>query len=250
MRVYVAGPISGTTDAAERFGHATRLLRAAGYDAVNPMESTDPETTYNVPESFRETEEYRSIVMACLEQVRTCDAICMLTGWQASRGACAEKALANALGLLVTNIDNLLHDPPPVLRWTGSLEFEPRKSYKGDAGFDLVVSESVYIDYGGFRDVPMGISVELPEGVWGMLTGRSSTIRNRRVLVSQGIIDNGFRGELFAGCQNVGEKSVQIAKGERIAQLILFNLVDPATMSVEKLSPSERGTSGFGSSGA
>ncbi len=106
---------------------------------------------------------------------------------------------------------------------------------------------------GTFADVPLGCAVELPEHTWAMLTGRSSTLRRRQLLVSQGIIDPGYRGPLFAGIQNLGKHCQTVQVGERLAQLILFNNATRAYVPHavgRELTPSERGTAGFGSSGA
>jgi len=139
-----------------------------------------------------------------------------------------------------------------MLKWVGPKEFEPRRAYEGDAGFDLVVSVSVDIMPGQFFDVPAGVRVELPPGVWAMVTGRSSTLRKRRLLVSQGIIDNGWRGELFTGVWNLGPERARVRRGERIAQLIPFHQasLQMTARRVERLGDSDRGTAGFGSTGA
>ena len=128
----------------------------------------------------------------------------------------------------------------------------PAPGYPGDAGFDLYVAEKATFLPGEFRDVPCGVAVELPPGVWGMITGRSSTVRTRGLLVTQGIIDTGYRGPLFAGTHNLSAyEEVTVEEGERIAQLILFpNLADVfSPMKVTELNASPRGTNGFGSSG-
>lgn len=137
------------------------------------------------------------------------------------------------------------HDRPE----TG--EFQPQRNYDGDAGFDLVVSERTHIPYGGFADVPCGISVELPPGVWALITGRSSTLRKRRLLVTTSVIDNGYRGPLFCGCQNLGEGSAWVEVGERIAQLVPIRLetTNWEWDQVTRLSASDRGANGFGSTG-
>lgn len=127
--------------------------------------------------------------------------------------------------------------------------FEPWRQFDGDAGFDLVVTEAVTIPSNGFADVPCGVCVELPSGTWGMLTGRSSTIRQRGLLVNQGIIDNGYRGEMFAAAWNLTGHDVRVEKGERIAQLIVLPLSTCGVERVEELSVSSRGTMGFGSTG-
>lgn len=148
------------------------------------------------------------------------------------------------------------YDGTPVLgdlRFTGDERCAPLQVYGDDAGFDLTVSEDTVIPGGEFRDVPCGISVELPERTWAMITGRSSTLRKRGLLVSTGIIDTGYRGPLFAGVQDLNpDGESHIKTGERIAQLILFSnlAVRYRPLYVKELSPSARGTNGFGSTGA
>lgn len=140
---------------------------------------------------------------------------------------------------------------PDVVKWTGRVEYGPRHHYAGDAGYDLVVSERRVIDPGEFVDVPCGICVELPPGVWAMVTGRSSTLRKRQLLVAQGVIDQGYRGPMFAGCQNLGRESEVVDVGDRIAQLIPFQQETARlrTEWAEALAPSDRGEAGFGSTG-
>lgn len=138
-----------------------------------------------------------------------------------------------------------------VLKWVGNAAWTPTKGYDGDAGFDLYVSERTVIPYAGISDIPCGISIQLPPGVWGMLVGRSSTVRRKRLLVVQGIIDNGYRGEIFAATQNLGNDVAVVERGERIAQLLLFDLVSSwvSLERVAELDESERGDRAFGSTG-
>jgi dUTP pyrophosphatase len=128
----------------------------------------------------------------------------------------------------------------------------PTRGYAGDAGYDLYVQEDIVIGPDAFADVPMGCAVELPPGVWGFITGRSSTLRKHNLLVTTGIIDTGYRGPLFAGVKNLDfNRPFTAEKGTRLAQLIpLPNLADGMlAVEAQTLDPSERGTAGFGSSG-
>lgn len=127
----------------------------------------------------------------------------------------------------------------------------PTRAHADDAGLDLYVSESRTIGPGEFVDLPTAIAVQLPPGTWGLLTGRSSTLRKRGLLVNQGIIDPGYRGELFAGVWNLGAQPVTVEPGERLAQLIVMPNITEATrvVSAELLDEHERGIRGFGSSG-
>lgn len=251
-KIYIAGPMSHIEDNNRAaFLEAETRLRLAGYETVNPVRFATEEqfaVANGMGAAFRDTLEYAQLIERCVREVATCGATLMLPGWEDSRGAVAEWERATMLGLDVYyDIDALC----PAIKWIGEPACEPTKSYPGDAGFDLYVSEATYVPFREFVDVPLGISVEMPPGVWAMLTGRSSTLRKRHLLVTQGIIDNGYRGELFAGVQNMGREGARIAVGERIAQLIPFRLEGALTpVQVRELSPSDRGTAGFGSTGA
>lgn len=123
--------------------------------------------------------------------------------------------------------------------------------YDGDAGYDLVSSASIRLEPGTFGQISTNICVALPEGCWGMVVGRSSTAK-RNLIVVPGIIDNGWRGELFAVIFNPTDSRITIESGDRIVQLIVFNLVNPNITKLEdasKLPNGARGTKGFGSTG-
>lgn len=143
--------------------------------------------------------------------------------------------------------------PLPYLVAPGQLHPRLTRSYADDAGLDLWVTEDTRILPGQFADIPSGIDgIELPDDCWGMITGRSSTLRAKGLLVHTAVIDSGWRGPLYAGAQNVSDQAVIVRKGERIAQLILMTNRTAAYQptQVERLSSSERGNHGFGSTGA
>lgn len=127
----------------------------------------------------------------------------------------------------------------------------PTKAYSDDAGFDLYCSEETWIQPGQFVDVPCAVAVELPSDTWALLTGRSSTLRKHNLMVNQGVIDPGYRGELFAGVWNLGSEPVKVEVGDRLAQLILMpnHALNAKLVVVNELQPHQRGQSGFGSSG-
>jgi dUTP pyrophosphatase len=150
------------------------------------------------------------------------------------------------LGLEQDLIDYGLVAP---INFVGDEEFRPQRFHPGDAGFDLVCSEDTIVPYQGFADIPSGIRIELPPGMWGLIIGRSSTLRKRHLMVSQSVIDNGWRGPMFAGCWNLGDKAAVVARGERIAQFIPFRLeaADMLPRLVGELRDGDRGEAGFGS---
>lgn len=128
----------------------------------------------------------------------------------------------------------------------------PTRTYPGDAGFDLYVYGDHEIPPQSFVDIPSGVAVELPGHMWGRIVGRSSTLRRRGLLVSEGVVDSGYRGDLFAGVWNLTDKPVKVSDSDRLAQFIPQSLT-AATLRpvrVESLSDSDRGTNGFGSTGA
>lgn len=138
---------------------------------------------------------------------------------------------------------------PNTMYVVADVDHLPTKTYPDDAGFDLYVHERVTIPSQQFRDVAMGCRVQLPPNHWGMLIGRSSTIRARRLLVYMGVIDHGWRGPLFAGVYNLGDTAHTLEPGDRIAQLIVVPVPQLTQCRTTRLDPHPRGHNGFGSSG-
>ncbi len=125
----------------------------------------------------------------------------------------------------------------------------PVKAYETDAGFDLPCTERQWIPPGATMDVSTGFAIGMPPGWWGRIVGRSSTMRSRGLLVIEGVIDAGFRGELFTCVHNPTDKPIYVDPGDRLAQLLFLPVPAVHWHEVKQLSESERGVNGFGSSG-
>jgi len=122
----------------------------------------------------------------------------------------------------------------------------------GDVGLDLpcTLDSIVTVQPGSRYLLPTGIRLEIPEGYWASIEARSSTSK-KMLIVPKGVIDEGYRGELFAQILNVGRNPVVIEDGDRLIQLILHkrHIQDFQITEVDELSESERGETGFGSTG-
>ena len=108
----------------------------------------------------------------------------------------------------------------------------------------------IQINPGERHLLPTDIRLEIPRGYWVAVEARSSTSK-QSLIVPKGVIDEGYRGEIFAQIINVGTKPVVIHHGDRLVQLIIQKNETNGLIIEEtnELSPSERGESGFGSSG-
>ena len=113
-----------------------------------------------------------------------------------------------------------------------------------------LMHDSVIINPGERYLAPTDIRIEIPDGYWASIEARSSTSK-KSLIVPKGVIDEGYRGELFAQIINVGKHPAVIKHGDRLIQLILHKRIvkDFEIVEVDELSESERGESGFGSSG-
>ena len=120
----------------------------------------------------------------------------------------------------------------------------------GDAGADLRVMGTITIIPGGTKMFSTGVSVEIPEGHFGMVVPRSSTGKLGLQLINTvGIIDSGYRGEIILGLVNNSTKVVHIHDLHRVCQLVIVPFVKANFIEVSDLSETERGTGGFGSTG-
>jgi dUTP pyrophosphatase len=123
----------------------------------------------------------------------------------------------------------------------------------GDAGADLVAAESVVLESGGGRAlISTGVAIAIPEGFAGFVQPRSGLALKHGItcLNTPGLIDSGYRGELKVLLINTDpNEAFEINKGERIAQLVIQKVEECNFQEVEELPDSERGETGFGSSG-
>lgn len=129
----------------------------------------------------------------------------------------------------------------------------PKKSHDEDAGFDLYahLSDSVIIESQKTVLIGTGIAVELPSGTFGAIFARSglSTKRGLAPANKVGIVDSPYRGEVMVALHNHSELPCEISNGERIAQMVVMPYVNVSLELTNELSDTERGTSGFGSTG-
>lgn len=127
----------------------------------------------------------------------------------------------------------------------------PYKKYIGDAGWDLYVSQPCVIKAGETVDVHTDIYIDMPPYLYARIVGRSSTLRKHNLMVNEGIIDNGYTGELFVCIRNLGKKDFKVEKGMRLAQILFHTIEDVRWAEVDSIeeAPNKRGSKGFGSTG-
>jgi dUTP pyrophosphatase len=133
---------------------------------------------------------------------------------------------------------------PPIER-----PYFPTRAYEGDAADDLYCSRNMMIEPNQTLDVHTDIFVKIPDGFFGRIVGRSSTLRKYRLIVNEGIIDAGYTGELFVCVYSLRNSDFTIEPGMRLAQLMLHRVVETQYKEVDALPQTQRGASGFGSSG-
>ena len=139
-----------------------------------------------------------------------------------------------------------------IKRTEGAKEYPmPIPKKPGDVGFDLYTVKEIVIPARNELpiDIPTGVCVKLPSDVWAFIVNRSSTPRRLGIEVVSGLIDNGYTGELFACCYNRTQKDIVIPKGTRLAQFVIFSMIVPEIEEVNEFPDTERGESGFGSTG-
>lgn len=128
----------------------------------------------------------------------------------------------------------------------------PARAYPGDAGLDLVACERHEIGPGERALVGTGVAVAIPEGHAGLVTPRSGLAAKNGITIvnTPGLVDAGYRGELRVILHNTDRhEPLVVEPGMRIAQLVVVAVPGAVLREVEELPPSERGSSGFGSSG-
>ena len=120
----------------------------------------------------------------------------------------------------------------------------------GDTGYDLTAVEDVTIYAGWSALVPVGLTLAYVEnGFWFRIEPRSGLGFKHSIQPHLGVIDNGYRGDLGVKLYNFGSEVHQVKKGDRVAQFVVYPLIQPECSWADEITQSDRGSDGFGSSG-
>ncbi|QKG70578.1 dUTP diphosphatase [Erythrobacter mangrovi] len=127
----------------------------------------------------------------------------------------------------------------------------PAYATPGAAGMDVVAAEAITIAPGERHAVATGFAVAIPEGYEIQVRPRSGLALKHGITVpnTPGTIDSDYRGELKVIMINHSTEDFTIARGDRIAQLVLAPVTQAVWNEVEELDATERGDGGFGSTG-
>ncbi len=127
----------------------------------------------------------------------------------------------------------------------------PKYATEGAAGMDVLSAEDVTIAAGARHAVATGLALAIPAGYEIQVRPRSGLALKHGITVpnTPGTIDSDYRGELKVILINHGSDPFEIARGDRVAQLVLAPVVQAAWEEVETLDETARGSGGFGSTG-
>ena len=120
----------------------------------------------------------------------------------------------------------------------------PTRASKRSAGLDLYSSVDVNIEVGSINKINTGICISLPENSYGSIRDKSS-LAAKGILTLGGVIDSDYTGEIIVIMNSLIEP-IKIKKGQKIAQLIVSNILYPQIKKVKYLKKTERNNKGFG----
>jgi dUTP pyrophosphatase len=129
----------------------------------------------------------------------------------------------------------------------------PQYMTEGSSGMDLFASleKEVTLEPGERRLIPTGISVAIPDGFEGQIRPRSGLAIQKGIGIvnAPGTIDADYRGEIGVLLINFGKEPVTIRDGDRIAQMVISQVLRVTLEEVNDLPPTRRQGGGFGHTG-
>lgn len=138
-----------------------------------------------------------------------------------------------------------------ILITVSSPELVPERKYPDDAGADLKAAHDAMIYSGLTEMVGTGVCLQIPYHYAGFVFARSGLASRHGIRPANcvGVVDHQYRGEVMVPIYNDGIVPYEVRAGDRIAQLVILYVELPRFFVVDKLSNSDRGAGGFGSTG-
>lgn len=121
----------------------------------------------------------------------------------------------------------------------------PTRGSESAAGYDLYAIEDADISHGVSALLDTGIAIEIPTGFAGLIWPRSKLANKYKLQILAGVVDSDYRGSIKISVLNSGLQTVEIRKGDRIAQLVVQYCLQDELIEVDELSETGRGTKGI-----
>ena len=126
--------------------------------------------------------------------------------------------------------------------------YPPDRAHTDDAGMDLRSPIDTLVPARGSAVIDTGVHVEIPHGYAGFLKSKSG-LNVKHDITSEGVIDAGYTGSIVCKLYNNGDTDYTIHRGDKVTQLVVLPVLLGGYTLVERIKGSERGESGFGSTG-
>lgn len=127
--------------------------------------------------------------------------------------------------------------------------FMPERFHDTDAGADIRTPETFRLEPHSSEIICTGVHVELPPNTVGMVKSKSG-LNIKNDIVSEGVIDEGFGGEIVVKLYNLGDSFHIFNRGDKITQLVVMPVCYPEYEEADEISSGDRGENGYGSTGA
>lgn len=124
----------------------------------------------------------------------------------------------------------------------------PTRAFPTDAGLDFYSMRDGTVPAHGSATFGTGVHVELPKGTAGIILPRSG-LMVKRDLLTFGVIDESYRGEIMVHMMNHSDEEYRVYAGDKISQMLIVPVLYEDVEVVDVLAEGERGENGFGSTG-
>lgn len=127
--------------------------------------------------------------------------------------------------------------------------YMPKKAHESDAGYDIRTPVDIMLHAKDYAVIKTGVHIEIPTGYVGLIKSKSG-LNVKHNIVSEGVIDAGYTGEIVVKLYNHGFFDYCFSKGDKITQLVIIPILSDVTLNkVDSFEKTERNDNGFGSSG-
>lgn len=125
--------------------------------------------------------------------------------------------------------------------------FKPERAHPTDAGMDIRSPIDITVKAHGSAVIPTGVHVEVRNAA-GMLMPKSG-LNMKHDILSFGIVDEGYSGEVVVKLYNLGDTDYEVHRGDKVTQMLIAEVRYECVEVVDRVDSGERGVNGFGSTG-